>query len=196
MTSSVVDPRELARCRRQIFLSLFIALAVALNTLEFMLPSPAPWFRLGFANILTLVALYLFGGRAAWTVALARILVGALLLGRLFSPGFFLSFGGGILATAMMTGARRLAGERLGPIGASLLGAAGHATGQLLVAWLLLVRHAGLWTLYPPLLLFALGAGLLNGIVADVLLGTLRRHPAFARGTTDQVGGDVSPSGE
>ncbi|ORJ62205.1 Gx transporter family protein [Geothermobacter hydrogeniphilus] len=196
MTSSVVDPRELARCRRQIFLSLFIALAVALNTLEFMLPSPAPWFRLGFANILTLVALYLFGGRAAWTVALARILVGALLLGRLFSPGFFLSLGGGVLATALMTGARRLAGERLGPIGASLLGAAGHATGQLLVAWLLLVRHAGLWTLYPPLLLFALGAGLLNGIAADVLIGTLRRHPAFARGATGQVGGEVSPSGK
>ncbi len=193
MTSSAVDPQHLERCRRQIFLSLFIALAVALNTLEFMLPSPAPWFRLGFANILTLVALYLFGVRAAWTVALSRILVASLLLGRLFSPGFFLSLGGGVLATALMTGGRTLAGERLGPIGASLLGAAGHATGQLLVAWLLLVRHPGLWTIYPPLLLFALGTGLVNGVAADVLLGMLRRHRAFAAAGTQEDNID-SPS--
>jgi len=193
MTSSAVDPQHLERCRRQIFLSLFIRLAVALNTLEFMLPSPAPWFRLGFANILTLVALYLFGVRAAWTVALSRILVASLLLGRLFSPGFFLSLGGGVLATALMTGGRTLAGERLGPIGASLLGAAGHATGQLLVAWLLLVRHPGLWTIYPPLLLFALGTGLVNGVAADVLLGMLRRHRAFAAAGTQEDNID-SPS--
>lgn len=179
MTSSAVDPILLQRARRQVFLALFIALAVALNTLEFLLPSPTPWFRLGFANILTLVALYLFGGRAAWTVAVSRILISALVLGRLFSPGFFLSLGGGVLATALMVGGHRLAGDRFSPIGISLLGAVGHASGQLLIAWLLLVRHPGLWTLYPALLLFALGAGLLNGVVADILIGHLRRHPAF-----------------
>lgn len=194
MTLSAVDPRQLARCRRQIFLSLFIALAVALNTLEFMLPSPAPWFRLGFANILTLVALYLFGGRAAWTVALARILVGSLLLGRLFSPGFFLSLGGGVLATALMTGGRALAGERLGPIGASLLGAAGHASGQLVIAWLLLVRHSALWSLYPPLLLFALCTGLFNGIAADALIGMLRRHRSFSSSGSAADAEDFSSS--
>jgi len=196
MTSSVVDPQELERCRRQIFLALFIALAVALNTIEFLLPSPAPWFRLGFANILTLVALYLFGCRAAWVVALTRIFIGALLLGRLFSPGFFLSLGGGLVATALMTGGRTLAGDRLGPIGASLLGAAGHASGQLLIAWLLLVRHAGLWTLYPALLLFALGAGLLNGVAADVLLGMLRRHPAFAGRVKGNADVEISSTGD
>lgn len=179
MTSSAVDPVQLQRARRQVFLALFIALAVALNTLEFLLPSPTPWFRLGFANILTLVALYLFGGRAAWKVALSRILISSLVLGRLFSPGFFLSLGGGVLATGLMVGGRRLAGDRFSPIGISLLGAVGHTSGQLLIAWLLLVRHPGLWTLSGPLLLFALGAGLINGVAADILIGHLRQHPAF-----------------
>ena len=96
--SSAVDPRRLARERRRIFLALFTALAVALHTLEFLLPSPAPWFRLGFANILTLTALFLYGGRAAWGVALARIGVGSLIIGNLFAPGFLLSLSGGVAA--------------------------------------------------------------------------------------------------
>jgi len=181
MTSSAVDPQALERSRRQILLALFTALAVALHTVEALLPSPAPWFRLGFANILTLTALFLYGGRAAWTVALARIGIGALLLGQLFAPGFLLSLGGGVAATLLMVTARRLLPRTLGPVGVSLLGAAGHASGQLLIAWWLLVRHPGLWRLYPLFLLFSLGTGLLNGVAADLLLEMLGRHPACAR---------------
>lgn len=180
MTSSAVDPAELERVRRRIFLALFIALAVALHTLEALLPSPAPWFRLGFANILTLTALLLYGGRAAWCVTLARIAVGSLFLGTLFSPGFLLSLAGGGTAVALMTGARAVAGRHLGPVGVSALGAVGHAAGQMLIAWLLLIRHDGIWTLFPFLLLFSLGTGIANGVAADLLLELLRAHPAFA----------------
>lgn len=180
MTSSAVDPAELERVRRRIFLALFIALAVALHTLEALLPSPAPWFRLGFANILTLTALFLYGTRAAWNVTLARIAVGSLFLGTLFSPGFFLSLSGGVVAVAVMTGSRAVCGRHLGPVGVSALGAVGHAAGQMLIAWLLLIRHDGIWTLFPFLLLFSVGTGVANGIAADLLLELLRGHPAFA----------------
>ena len=76
MTCSAADRADLERIRRRIFLALFAALAVALHTLEALLPSPAPWFRLGFANILTLAALFLYGGRAAWAVTLTRMGIG------------------------------------------------------------------------------------------------------------------------
>ncbi len=180
MTSSAVDPGELERVRRRIFLALFTALAVALHTLEALFPSPVPWFRLGFANILALAALFLYGGRAAWVVNLGRDGVGSLVLGNLFSPGFLLSLSGGVLATALMTGARSLFGRLVGPVGVSVLGAAGHAVGQVLVAWLLLVRHDGLWQMFPFFLLFALGTGVANGVAAELLLDLLRGHPAFA----------------
>lgn len=180
MTCSAAD--ALPRARRKIFLALFTALAIALHTFEFLLPSPAPWFRLGMANILTLVALFLFDGRAAWTLALTRIGIGSLVLGQLLSPGFFLSLAGGVTATALMTAARRLLPRQLGPIGVSTLGAFGHALGQMTLAWLLLVRHPGLWNLFPYLLLAALLTGIANGLAADLLIGLLRRHPAFAVG--------------
>jgi len=178
---SAADPQALERSRRQILLALLTALAVVLHTVEALLPSPAPWFRLGFANILTIAALFLYGGRAAWTLALSRIGIGALLLGQLFAPGFLLSLGGGVTATALMVAARRLLPRALGPVGISLLGAAGHATGQLLVAWGVLIRHPGLWRLYPLLLLFSLITGLVNGVAADLLLEMLGRHPACRR---------------
>lgn len=190
MTSSADERTVFVASRRHIFLALFIALAVALHTLEALLPSPAPWFRLGFANIFTLTALFLFGPGAAWSVSLTRICLGALVLGNLFAPGFLLALAGGVLATGLMTLARTLAGRHLGPIGISALGAAGHATGQMLVAWLVLVRHPGLWRLYPIFLLFALVTGLANGAAADALLGMLRRHRAFApdAGPASKVG--------
>ncbi|PLX94339.1 MAG: hypothetical protein C0621_05555 [Desulfuromonas sp.] len=180
MTSSPVDPSALAEARRSHFVALFTALAVGLHAVDVLLPSPLPWFRLGLANILTLVALFLYGDRAAWTVTLGRIGIGSLLLGRLFSPGFFLSFSGGVCAVMLMCGVRRFFPRLFGPIGISLLGAVGHVSGQLLIAWLLLVRHPDLWRLYPWLLLAALVSGLLNGFVADRVLEILRRHPAFA----------------
>ena len=181
MICSAADREPLEQTRRRVFLALFTALAVALHTLEALWPAPAPWFRLGLANILTLVALFLYGGRAAWTVSLGRVILGSLLLGRLFTPGFWLALGGALLATAVMTAGHRLAPRRLGPIGVSALGAAGHALGQMIVAWLVLVRHPGLWQLFPVLLLVAVVAGVFTGWAAAVLLERLESHVAFRK---------------
>lgn len=179
MTCSAVDPVKLTHARRQVFLAMFIAIAVTLHVLETLLPSPVPWLRLGLANIMTLAALYLYGGRAAWTVSLARVGVGALLLGRLFSPGFWLAAAGAIVATSAMIIVYRVAGRRLSPIGVSAIGAAGHALGQILAARLLVIQHAAIWQIFPLFLLFTVFSGILTGWLAAGLLEQLRQHPAF-----------------
>jgi heptaprenyl diphosphate synthase len=179
MTCLAADDQALAASRRQSFLALFIALAVVLHTLETLLPSPLPWLRLGSANILTVAALVLFGSRAAWTLTLARIVIGSLLVGNLFAPAFFLSLSGGICATALMTLLWQLAGRLVGPVGLSAVGAVGHAAGQMLVASVL-VRHPDLWRLWPPLFLFSVISGLAIGLLTTLLLERLRRHAAFA----------------
>ncbi len=181
MTSSAVKPAELEQVRQRVFLALFIALAVALHTIEALLPSPLPWFRLGLANILGLTALFLYGIRALWIVSLARILVGSLVLGNLFSPGFLLSLSGGLLATLLMATGYRLWQPKIGPVGVSVLGALGHSGGQLLIAWLLIVRHPSIWMMLPFFLLFSLISGIINGLAADLLRESLLTHPAFAR---------------
>ncbi len=170
---------ELEKIRRDIFLALFIALAVLIHTLEALLPSPIMGLRPGFANILSLTALFLYDAAAAWTVTLARILIGSLLLGNLFSPGFLLSLAGGVTALAIMTPAKALGGPAIGPVGVSALGAVGHICAQLVVASWLLMRHAGLWHLAPAFLSAALITGIINGLATALLLENLRHHPVF-----------------
>ncbi len=179
MTCSAVDADPLVRARRQVFLALFVAIAVTMHALETLLPTPVPWLRLGLANIMTLAALYLYDGRAAWTVSLARVGLGALLLGRLFSPGFWLALSGTILATTIMLVANRIAGRKLSPVGISALGAAGHALGQVLTAQLLIIQHPAIWQVFPLFLCFTVFAGILTGWIACGLLEQLHRHPAF-----------------
>jgi len=179
MICSAADAEKLARARRQVFLALFIALAVSLHILESLLPSPVPWLRLGLANIMTLTALYLYGGRAAWTVSLARVGIGALLLGRLFSPGFWLALTGTIVATSVMIIVHRICGRYLSPVGVSAIGAAGHALGQVLAARLLIIQHEAIWQIAPLFLFFTVFSGVLTGWLATILLQRLRQHPAF-----------------
>ncbi len=176
MTSSPSDVLPLEIARRRVYMALFTALAIVLHVGEGLLPSPAPWFRFGFANILTVTVLCLYGAGAAWRLTLTRIGIGALILGKLFAPGFFLSLGGGVCALLLMTGLWQLVQPWMGPIGLSALGAAGHAVGQFGVAWLFLLRHDGLWRLFPLYLVFALLAGVFNGWCAVQLLARLQQQ--------------------
>lgn len=192
MTSSATDPVALARARRQVFLALFVAIAVAVHVVETLLPSPIPWLRLGLANVMTLLALLLYDGRAAWSVALLRTFLGALLLGRLFGPGFWLALAGTLVATSVMIVLSRIGGRRFGPVGLSAAGAAGHALGQILVARLLIVQHAALWQVLPVLALFATVSGVLTGWIAAALLERLRAHPAFCTNTDPHQAKEIS----
>jgi heptaprenyl diphosphate synthase len=180
MISSVSESSLLERERKRVFLALFIALAIAVHTIEVLLPNPIPWFRIGLANIFGLCGLFLYGVQALWVITLCRIVGGSLLVGSLFAPGFVLSLGGGVLACSLMSGGYLLFRRSIGPLGVSLLGAFGHINGQLLIAWLLLIRHSSLWMLLPFFLLFALISGILNGIVSGFLLDILAKHRAFA----------------
>ena len=183
MTCSAADTISLTRARRQVFLALFIAVAVVLHSVETLLPTPVPWLRIGLANIMTLAALYLYDGRAAWIVSLTRLGVASLLLGRLFSPGFWLALSGVLLATSVMIVVHRSAGDRLSPIGVSTLGAAAHATGQIFAARLLVIQHEAIWQIFPLFLFFTVFAGVLTGWLTTLFLEQARQHPAFQKKT-------------
>ena len=180
MISSVDEQQNLEQTRQRVFMALFIALAVGLHTFEVLLPNPLPWFRVGLANILALAALSFYGLRAMWVLSLSRILIGSLLIGNLFGPGFLLSFFGGLGACLLMSVGVLLLKKGIGLVGLSVLGASGHVFGQLLIASLVVVQHQSIWLLLPAFLLFALISGVLNGLAADLLVDYLLEHPAFS----------------
>jgi heptaprenyl diphosphate synthase len=150
--------QELAR------LALLLALATVIHTMEAFLPVTVGWFRFGFANIIGLATLYMFGFKDALIVTFGRIFLGSLVSGLFGSPAFLLSLSGGSAAICAMGLAHRYAGRAFSEIGISIIGAVFHNTGQLVAAYVIIVRHEAILTLFPLLLLTASVTGLLNGL--------------------------------
>lgn len=156
-------------------LAMLLALAIVIHTVEALLPVNVVWFRFGFANIISLATLYLFGFRDALLVTLGRIFLGSLAVGLFASPAFILSLAGGTCAIIAMGLAWRLGRSVFSEIGISIIGAVCHNAGQLVVAYLLLIRHEGILLLLPLMILSAIGTGLLNGLCARFLIQQFRK---------------------
>lgn len=140
------------------------ALAIVIQLAESALPSPLPGVKPGLANVVTVVVLLRHGWPAAAQVALLRVLGASLLLGTFGSPGFVLSMSGALAAAGSMALTMRL--PATGAVGISSVAAICHMGAQFLVAWLWLLPVPGLVHLLPVLLSFALGFGILSGMIA------------------------------
>lgn len=161
--------------RRLVYLSLLLAMATALHVLEglFPIPLPFPGVKLGLANIITLLVLYLYDLRAGLTVAIARVFLGSLLGGTFLAPGFLLGLTGAVVSTLFMALLVKKT-DCFSPLGISLAGAVGHNLGQLLMASLLLQNRAIFFYL-PVLLLAAIPTGLVTGYILQRLLERLEK---------------------
>ena len=158
------------------------AYAVGLHSLESLLPSPVPWLRFGFANIITIVTLVLYGLRPALMVTFIRIIVSSLLTGTFLGPGFLLSFGGGITSTLIMGIVLRTFPGLFSIIGVSILGALFHNSVQLFLAYLLFIRKSeALLMIAPFILMIGTLTGAVNGIVSDIIVRNLKKKDKRAR---------------
>jgi heptaprenyl diphosphate synthase len=176
MTPSAAD--ALYRSGKLPFL---VATASILQMSESMLPHPVPGLRFGLANIVTLIILLRYGFRPALVVTLLRTVVSAIVLGSFLSPGFILSFSGGCVSI-MVVGtlhrvSRRCRWLPISPIGLGIAGAFVHNMVQLSLAYLLLIRHPGLFFLVPWLSFGSVVLGALTGALAVGILNQLASNP-------------------
>ena len=165
----------LPRTRQLALVALLVATGIVVYIFEGVIPRPLPWVRPGLANVVTLVALELLGAWPAALVAALRILLAALLLGTFGNVSFLFSAAGGTCALAGMLVAHRWFVPPLSLVGVGLVGAFFHATGQLAVAWAILVRSPAVLGIASSLLLSAALAGLLVGVVAQSVVSGLER---------------------
>lgn len=156
--------------RRVPFLGVLVALALALHVLEAQIPSPLPWVRPGLANLMTLVALLIFGWRAGLQVMLLRVCLGALLLGGFLSPAFALSLAGGLASTLVMALLARGAWRLWSPLAVSAAGAVAHGAAQVFVLTGVLLHSGDLPWLLPLVLVPSLISGIATGLLANLVL--------------------------
>jgi uncharacterized membrane protein/energy-coupling factor transporter transmembrane protein EcfT len=151
-------------------IALLVALACILQISESLIPHPIPGLRLGLANMVTLTTLVLLGFRRALEVAVIRTILSSLITGTFMSPGFILSFAAAIASTLIMGLLYWLSGVhqrcRFSIIGISIIGAFCHNMVQLALAYLILIKHSGIFVFFPWLSIGSLATGWVVGIVA------------------------------
>ena len=153
--------------------AILTALALALSYTERFIPLqmlvPLPGVKLGLANIVTLIALYLMGPKAAFAILIPRCIFGAVFGGGITGLAFSLT--GGILAMLVMMLARRT--PFFSVYGVSILGAAAHNVGQILAA-MVLMNSIYIGAYLPYLLVVALFTGFATGAACAGVLRALK----------------------
>jgi len=142
-------------------LALLGAFCLFLSTIEYMIPKPLPFMRIGIANLPLMLALDIFPFHIFLVLVAIKVLGQALITGTLFSYIFLFSLAGTSLAALSMYALRRLFGPgRISFIGVGTAGAMLSNVSQLTLARLFIFGDSVRY-IAPPFL----AAGVVTGIV-------------------------------
>ncbi|MDR0388683.1 MAG: Gx transporter family protein [Spirochaetaceae bacterium] len=132
-----------------------------LSTIEYMIPKPLPFMRIGIANLPLMLALDIFSLQGFALLICIKVLGQALITGTLFSYIFLFSLAGTVASALAMYLLRRLLGPGLiSFIGVGSIGALLSNLSQIVLAWVF-VFGSSARLIMPPFL----AAGLITGIV-------------------------------
>ena len=155
---------------RQPRLHRLVALAAAiclfLASIEYVIPKPLPFLRIGLANLPLLLALDLFPVSHFFLLLGIKILGQSLIQGSLFSFAFLLSLGGSLSSGLVMLAARRALKGSTSLIGISILGAMASNLVQLTLARYLVFGRS-VWMIAPAFLLVGLISASILGYLAQ-----------------------------
>lgn len=152
-------------------LGMFTAAAMICSYIEAMIPVNfgIPGIKLGLANIVVLIVLYMMGTKDALIVSVLRIILTGFLFGNLF--GILYSLAGGLLSFLVMWLLKRT--KKLRIISVSVAGGICHNIGQLLVAAVVVENYKIMYYI-PVLLIAGFLTGLLIGILAQEIVFRLQ----------------------
>jgi len=140
------------------------AFCLFLSVVEYMIPKPLPFFRIGLANLPLMLACNFFPLPSYLILICIKVFGQALITGTLFSYIFLFSMFGTLLsALCMFFLSRILTNKRISFIGIGTAGALISNLSQLCVAYFFVFKENVLY-IAPPFL----AAGLVTGIVLGV----------------------------
>lgn len=158
------------KLRKLVFLAIMVAASVVLSIVESLISVALfiiPGVKLGLANIITLVILYIYSEKDAAVVVFIRIVLVGLVYSGLFQPTFWMSLSGGVLAFLAMVGVKRL--TKLSLVSVSVAGSLLHMIGQILMAMVVLNTETLIFYL-PYMMLIAIPTGIFTGIIAKKMI--------------------------
>lgn len=158
-------------------LALLGACCLFLSSVEYMIPKPLPFFRIGLANLPLMLALDIFPFGSYMILVCVKVLGQALITGTLFSYVFLFSLTGTFLSALLMFFLRRAFGrEHITFVGIGTAGAVVSNISQLALAHVFIFRENALY-IAPAFL----AAGLVTGIVLGVFCEMFARRSQWYR---------------
>ncbi len=157
--------------RKTAYMGMFLALALICSYVESLIPFyfGIPGVKLGLANLVVVVMLYLVGAKEAFLISVLRILLAGFLFGNPFSIIYSLS--GGLLSFAAMLLLKKT--NKLHVVSVSVMGGIFHNVGQIGVA-AAVVENYNLFYYMPVLLIAGFFTGFLIGILAQEMILRLK----------------------
>ena len=164
----------MSKTKKMTTITMLIAISILFHMIESMIPIPVPipGFKLGLANIVGLIALYLFDEKVMLEVNLMRVLLASLLRGVLFGTGFWLSLCGTLLSCVACIIAKRYTPMSI--YGVSVAGSSFHAIGQV-IAITYIYHQFFMQAILPVLILLGIPTGLCMALLANQVLIRLQR---------------------
>ena len=147
-----------------------VTLALVASYVETLIPISlgVPGAKIGLANLITIVALFLMGWKDAFAISIIRIVLAGFLFGNLFA--IFYSLAGALLSLLIMMLLKKL---EFGTVAVSCAGGVAHNIGQISFA-ALLVENSRLFYYLPVLLIAGVLAGIVIGIIGGELIKRLK----------------------
>jgi heptaprenyl diphosphate synthase len=160
-----IPPIDAGAPRRDL-VALLGGLCLFLSTLEYLIPKPIPFLRVGIANLPILIAVDLLPAGSLFLVVFLKVVGQGLVSGTLVSYVFLFSAVGSFSSALAMLAARRLLGQRVSLVGVGVLGALFSNMAQIVLARLLLFGE-GAWLMAPPFLGLGTVTAALLGLFAE-----------------------------
>ena len=158
--------------KRIAYLGMLIGLAFIFSYIETLIPFTfaVPGIKLGLANIVVMVGLYLLGEKDAFLLSVVRIVLVGFTFGNLSMMMY--SLGGGMLSYLVMVIAKRTG--LFSMKGVSILGGVFHNVGQIMVAMVVLETKQLIYYL-PPLMVAGTVTGFFVGLLGTMITERIKK---------------------
>jgi len=154
------------------------AFCLFLSTIEYVIPKPLPFMRIGIANLPLMLALDIFPLNTFLVLVAVKVLGQALITGTLFSYIFLFSLAGTFLSALSMYGIRRFMGRgRISFIGVGTMGAMISNISQLYLARVFIFGNS-VWYIAPIFLAAGVVTGVSLGLFCELFTRRSKWHEA------------------
>lgn len=170
--------KALTRTKKLVIISLFVSQAIVLSIFERMIPInfAVPGAKLGLANIVTILSLYIFGLRETILIVLLRTFMASVFGGTLLT--FLYSVSGALISLLVMYLFKKIPKDKFTIVGISVFGSISHNIGQIIMA-VLIIQSINIAMYLPMLIIISIPTGLFVGYSSKKLLEYLNKIKYF-----------------